>query len=164
MSDCPYIHRIDAYHDGAMGRSEADRMADHVLTCPACAERLRQLHAIGDAIASFPSDPLPALAKARLRRAVADAVDRGPARFAWELTGLAASVLVAASIWLATLPATASAEADAGGNWERAAATGGQSLTALSDARATTADARFANWVVSGLADDTASQQQGARP
>lgn len=163
MSDCPYIHRIDAYHDGAMGEHEADWTAEHLLTCPACAERLRQIRAIGDVITSSPSDPMPAMAKERLRQAVADAVDRGPTRFAWELTGLAASVLIAASIWLATLPATASAES---GNWERAAATGGRSLTTVSDARATSADARFASWVVSGLADDKSatSQQQGGQP
>ena len=100
MSDCPYIHRVDAYHDDAMDRVEADRMVEHLLTCPACAERLRQIRAIGNVVASFPSGPMPAVAKERLHRAVADAVDRGPARFAWELTGLAASVLIAASIWL----------------------------------------------------------------
>lgn len=160
MSECSYIDRVDAYHDGTMGVLEADWTAGHILTCPACAERLRQVRAIGRTVASFPADPMPSAAKDRLRHAVAGALDRGPTRFAWELTGLAASVLVAASIWLATLPANAEAGA---GTWERAAATGGQSLT-LSDARATTADARFASWVVSDLADETTSAKQEAQP
>lgn len=153
MTDCPYTDRIDAYHDQAMSLFEADWMAEHVRTCPACAQRLLQTRDISHAFDKFARDPMPADAKSRLQSAIQIAAQRGPARFAWEMTGIAATILVAASIWLATLPSSASAS-----DWERAAATGGRSITSINSDQQ---ESHLASWMVTSLSPaDSSSHQQ----
>ncbi|HZZ43512.1 MAG TPA: anti-sigma factor [Tepidisphaeraceae bacterium] len=149
-----HIDRIDAYHDAALNPSDMAWMKEHLRTCPPCADRLRQIEQISQLFADTAQDVMPFPAKSRLLSTVRAAVDRAPSRFAWEMTGIAASVLVAATIWLATVPSSA----QAGANWERAAATGGRSLQ-ITPSTTQPTETQFASWVVSDLSENQTQEQ-----
>jgi anti-sigma factor RsiW len=148
MTDCPHISNVDAYADGALGADAARAMAAHVRGCPACGERLRQTQSFRAALAAFPPSRLSDAALGRLHDAVADAWQRRQVRWAWQLTGLAAAVLVAAATWFATLPPATPAPQP---GWRQVAQTGGLSLQADDDALADARDVTFASWVVQNL-------------
>jgi hypothetical protein len=156
MTDCPHTNRVDAFYDLATGEHETQWIVDHVRACPACAQRLRQLREISTAFTEFVPDGMPRQSQADLRATVRRAADRAPARFAWEMTGLAASLLVAATIWIATVPASADAGTPA---WERAAITGGQSLVTPADS-SQSQDTAFASQIVSDLSADSTAQPE----
>jgi len=137
MTGCECESRLDAFHDGELGPADRAQVAGHVAKCPACAAVLQQMQRMslllgrgrGDVWADVSADEM-----ARLH----GAVDREIKRFRlqvdpsfWRtaalLSGLAASVLVVASAWLAETPpaqqATGPSAVALQPAWERVAMT-----------------------------------------
>ena len=151
MSECDFIRRIDAYCDGELSPAEEARVDAHIVTCPACAARVREIRFLGDLIASAGNVPgLSYTARGRLRLSAANGWERENVRWAWGISGIAAAVLIGASVWVATTPAATSTGGGAG-SWERVAAAGGKTTTVAEDAFADAQDARTASWIVSDL-------------
>lgn len=101
MKRCSYSDKIEAYHDGeldAPGRLEVER---HLAECAACAEELSELRGLSEAFAAVPDVHLSQMGRHRLRGRIDQVMTGGLMRTAWMLSGLAASVLVVGSLWLA---------------------------------------------------------------
>jgi anti-sigma factor RsiW len=74
MNDRIDPRELSAYHDNELPRDEAERVAAHVRTCPACQAELARLRAVSRAVQSLSFPRLPDAAMARL-----DAIDEGGA-------------------------------------------------------------------------------------
>ena len=100
MAHCPFIPWLAAYHDGeldAVRRADVERHLSFCGVCPPELARLRELSAW------FAADARPALlpiARLRLHRGVEAAMEKGLLRTAWALSGVAAAVLLAGSLWM----------------------------------------------------------------
>lgn len=120
---CPHLTPEDlvAWTDGELPAADAERVAAHVASCPACAREADLLRRTGDLVAGMPRDPAPAgfgdrvVAAARAESAAPTkrAPRRGAGRIldllvirTWTHAAAAAAVLVVAAggtLWLARL-------------------------------------------------------------
>ncbi|HEY8751834.1 MAG TPA: zf-HC2 domain-containing protein [Tepidisphaeraceae bacterium] len=100
MDTCQYENELDAYHDGELSDQRRVAFEQHLAACPLCASELEQMRRLTSLISSAPKRTLPAAARDDLY-ALAPAVGEGVyLRIAEWTTALAASVLIAASVWL----------------------------------------------------------------
>ncbi|HEX3704467.1 MAG TPA: anti-sigma factor [Vicinamibacterales bacterium] len=83
---------LGAYVDGELGPAESASVQEHLASCPACSQRLRDLEALGRVVRRAPYYPAPE----RLRAAVM-ATKKRP-RFTPSLLAWAATVVLAASL------------------------------------------------------------------
>jgi anti-sigma factor RsiW len=103
MSQCNYIDRIEAYHDGEIVGDERRAIESHLVTCDACAEQLRQLQSMSAILAAAPQARLSQIALHRLHHRLDAATDGGLLRLGWAMSGIAAGLLIVASIAMALL-------------------------------------------------------------
>ncbi len=144
---CPNIPQISAYHDGELSGARREQIEQHLRVCPQCAAELEELRRLSRQLAE--AAPRPALsieAARRLHDHVDELTDRSVLHFAEILSGLAAVVMLAASLWTAR-PASVAAEPAA--PWEQAIAMVPQDQTARSPIRTV-------EWFVSELSPDDA--------
>jgi anti-sigma factor RsiW len=145
---CPNIPQISAYHDGELAGEQREQIERHLRDCPQCAAELDELRRLSQQLAE--AAPRPALsleAARRLHDHVEELTDRSVLHFAEILSGLAAAVMLAASLWTAR-PASVAAEPVA--PWEQAIAMVPQDQTSRSPIRTV-------EWFVSELSPDDAS-------
>ncbi|HEY8666258.1 MAG TPA: zf-HC2 domain-containing protein [Tepidisphaeraceae bacterium] len=100
MNDCLTSEELSAFHDGELDERGRAVAAQHLAECPACARELARLAAMSQLFVQSPDVHLSQIATARLHRRVDAAMEQGLLRIAWTLSGLAASVLLAGSMWL----------------------------------------------------------------
>jgi anti-sigma factor RsiW len=100
MGTCQYETVVSAYHDSELGEGARASFEQHLSACPPCQNELQQLRRMSAFMKAAPSKHLSAQAKQDLY-ALAPAVGEGVyLRIAEWTTALAASVLIAASLWL----------------------------------------------------------------
>jgi hypothetical protein len=93
MSDHPAPNMLDAYHDGELPPVERAAIEGHLAGCDACIAKLNAIKAISE---TFAIAAVPGLSQISLDLLT----DRGLLRIARILTGLAACVVLAGSLWL----------------------------------------------------------------
>lgn len=54
---CPRLFEVEALRDGRLTGAEVTRFQSHVRACPACAQEMRALAELGDALRSAPASP-----------------------------------------------------------------------------------------------------------
>jgi anti-sigma factor RsiW len=106
MNPCPTEQTLAAFHDGEITTDEQRQLTLHLQWCQACAVRLQQLRQMSAFISSAAPDGLSQIAMRRLHVKLEDVIERGLVRWAWEVSGIAAAILLVGSIWLAQLSKT----------------------------------------------------------
>lgn len=106
MTSCPSIEKIEAYYDDELTGEARLSIERHLGECPECEAALTRLRAISSAFGA--QEPkLSQISRHRLHLKVDQllaegrTIERGLARIAWMLSGVAASVLLIGSAWLA---------------------------------------------------------------
>jgi anti-sigma factor RsiW len=147
MDPCPQIPSISAYHDGELSAERQGHVEQHLLECARCSAELASLKRLSARVAAdAPVTTLSPDAMRRFHRHVDQMTDRSLLRFAELLTGLAAAVLVAATLW-AFRPVSVSAEPVP--HWQQAAV-----MLLPEHTGASPSPIRTAEWLVTELAPD----------
>ena len=127
--------RLMAYLDGELSVAARREVESHLATCPACTAELKSLRELSSSFASYPFEDIRPDELSRLHAAIrhvaADEVDdQSIWRIGRTMGLIAASILVVAGTWLATLPAPSSPPPQGSPTtvaqsppWERAATT-----------------------------------------
>jgi anti-sigma factor RsiW len=100
MKNCEYEQKIEAYHDGELDADGRALVESHLALCAACAAHLNQLQAMSQLFATNELPRLSQISRHRLNRRVDAAMEQGLLRFAWAMSGIAASILLVGSAWL----------------------------------------------------------------
>jgi anti-sigma factor RsiW len=100
MANCEFENKIEAYHDGELNASDRALVESHLPQCGDCRRALAQLQAMSTLFASSEQPRLSQMSRYRLHQKVNAAMERGLLRFAWTMSGIAASVLLLGSAWL----------------------------------------------------------------
>lgn len=100
MHNCLSEQKLSAYHDGEIVADERAVLESHVAECAECRERLTQLRAISSLFDDAGRPGLSQISLRRLHHRLESLTDRGLIRLGWTLSGVAASLLVAGSVWL----------------------------------------------------------------
>jgi anti-sigma factor RsiW len=107
MTDHPTEQKLSAYHDGEIAGDEREMLAGHLAWCQVCLRQLEQLKQMSALVASSAPDGISQIALRRLHNKLDEVIDRGIerglVRFAWEVSGVAAAILLVGSVWLARL-------------------------------------------------------------
>ena len=108
QSDCSFMARVQACHDGALSLAEREPVAAHIAACPACSAELARLERLSALLALAKPAELNVfgvarararMASARLRRIVQDQRWRVVRVGEW-LTAAAAAVMLACGLAL----------------------------------------------------------------
>ena len=157
MDSCPQIPSISAYHDGELSVHRRVQVEQHLLECARCSSELASLKRLSARLAGeAPVATLSSDALRRFHRHVEQMTDRSLLRFAEMLTGVAAAVLVAATLW-AIRPIRATAEPVP--HWQQAAV-----MLLPEHTGASPSPIRTAEWLVSELAPDGEGIQPDSKP
>ena len=108
---CPTEQTLSAYHDDQLAADAHAEIARHAADCDPCARFLAELRNISGMFAASSPDGLSQVAWHRLHAKLDDVLERGLVRYAWEVSGIAAAILLAGSIWLTQLANPSSANA-----------------------------------------------------
>jgi anti-sigma factor RsiW len=103
MDNCPTEQNLSAYHDGELTTDDRAAMARHLAWCQACIRRMEQFKQMSVFITSGTPTGLSQIALRRLHNKLDEVIERGLVRFAWEVSGIAAAILLIGSVWLARL-------------------------------------------------------------
>jgi anti-sigma factor RsiW len=103
MDYCPTKQKLSAYHDGELTIDERAEMARHLAWCQACLSQIEQFKQMSAFIKSGTPGGLSQIALRRLHNKLDEVIERGLVRFAWEVSGIAAAILLIGSVWLARL-------------------------------------------------------------
>jgi anti-sigma factor RsiW len=104
---CEFNSKVDAFHDGELDAATMQQFEAHLATCAPCREELRALRAMSRWIEARRPDvgvSLSDAATSRLHAEVSGVMERSLTRLAGSFAAIAASVLIAATIGLMTLP------------------------------------------------------------
>ncbi len=108
--ECPFdAQHVDAYCDGELPPALEEEMHRHVFACAHCSAAVRQTAEIRDGIAAIETRRLPDDVRNRIHSNVAASWDGGTMRFLRYMSGIAAVILVGASIWVARMGSVAPA-------------------------------------------------------
>ena len=146
MNDRIDPRELSAYHDNELPRDEAERVAAHVRTCPACQAELARLRAVSGAVRSMSFPRLSDEVMARL-----DAIDQGGVwtplcRTAWHVCVAMAALFVVACAGLLHALSGPSPLSAPGREWEAVAVSFDEDWTAWEQP-----EVPVARWVVSDL-------------
>ena len=98
---CEQFHsQLHAYHDGELNAAAARELESHLSACASCAAELRSLRAMSQLMQSIPMAEMSADSLARLHTDANHAIDYSLLPLARSFVGIAASVLIAASVGL----------------------------------------------------------------
>lgn len=111
MNDCPKERAIEAYHDGELPPEQIPALEAHLAKCNPCQLIVQRIVVLSRLLSESTGPQLSQIARARVYRRVEAALDRGLVRLAWTFSGMAASVLLAGSLWLASAKQTPAAAA-----------------------------------------------------
>jgi anti-sigma factor RsiW len=113
MSSCEYTNRIEAYHDGEVVGDARAAIEAHLLSCNGCSAELARLDALSSLLAKSIQPKLSQMSLHRLHRQVDAAMDSGLLRLGWTMSGIAAGLLLVASVWMTRVKPAAPTEAAA---------------------------------------------------
>ena len=100
MTTCSYGSMVDAYHDGELTPESRISFEKHLTDCPPCQADLAQTRQLAAFIAAAPKRMLSAEARQSLLELAPMIGERAYLRIAEWTTALAASVLIAAGVWM----------------------------------------------------------------
>ena len=145
MDTCSYSMQLSAYHDGELSSSEREQLERHVAACPACAAELEQFRRLSALLDTAPRPRLSDESRRELYALAPQVEEAGYLRIAKWMTAMAASVMLAASVWVMSHQPGTQAFSDVPRAWEQDA------INPPTDA---SAEPRFAEFVVNGLSDN----------
>ena len=100
MDECREAERLGAYGDGELSDAARAGMEEHLARCPACRAELNRLRALSHMLAAADEPAMPPAAMKRFHKAV-DAMPMIELAHIAEVFGaVAASILLACSLWL----------------------------------------------------------------
>src|SRR5665213_934882 len=100
MSTCSFGSIVGAYHDGELPIDQRIAFEQHLVACPPCQADLVQTRQLAAFIAAAPKRILPPAMKQALFDLAPMIGERAYLRIAEWTTALAASVIIAASVWM----------------------------------------------------------------
>jgi anti-sigma factor RsiW len=104
MSRCEFDEQLGPYVDGELDAARAAALEGHLPACPPCARELAELRGLkrlfGAAASGAGAFSFPGAVRRRLHEHVDSLSDMGLLRIGRALSGIAACVLVAGSLWL----------------------------------------------------------------
>ena len=145
MESCSYSLQLSAYHDGELPRQQREALEQHVAECAACAAELEQYRRLSALLAAAPLPRLGGESRQQLYALAPQVEEAGYLRIAKWTTAMAASVMLAASVWVMSHQPGTQAFSNVPSAWEQDA------INPPTDA---SADPRFAELVVNGLSTD----------
>lgn len=145
MDTCPYSMQLSAYHDGEMPPGEREQFEGHLARCGACAAELDQFRRLSAILTGAPRPRLSAESREVLYSLAPQVEAAGYLRIAKWVTAMAASVMLAASVWVMSHQRGAQPFSDVPRAWEQDA------INPPTDA---STDTQFAQLVVNGLSDN----------
>jgi anti-sigma factor RsiW len=148
METCSHSLQLSAYHDGELSPPQREQFERHLAGCPACADELEQFRRLSALLDAAPRPRLGDDSRRELYALAPQVEEAGFLRIAKWTTALAASVMLAASVWVMSHQPGAQAFTDVPRAWEQDA------INPPSDA---SAEPRFAEFVVNGLSSDNGS-------
>lgn len=148
MDTCPYSLKLGVFHDGELPEEQQRELERHLAgACPMCLPELAQLRRLSALLESASWPRLSGHARQGLYRLAPNIADYTYLRIAKWTTGLAASVLLAASAWMVVHQHGTSPTGDAPQLWVQFAINPPES----SSAEAIGADTTFADWMMTNL-------------
>jgi anti-sigma factor RsiW len=97
---CPTEQALSAYHDGELSPADRAEMARHLVWCEACMQQLAQLKQMSGLLTSMSPEGLSQIAWHRLHAKLDEVLERGLVRWAWEVSAIAAAILLISSVCL----------------------------------------------------------------
>jgi anti-sigma factor RsiW len=110
----PTDQQLSAYHDGELPSDERSALAAHLAWCHACLKRIDQLTQMSSLLAGSSPNGISQIALRRLHAKLDEVMERGLIRWAWEVSGIAAAILIVGSIMLARMADPSSARTNTG--------------------------------------------------
>lgn len=110
-NDCPTPQQLSAFHDGELPSDVRAAIAGHLEFCDPCIGQLQSLRQMSGLFSAVAVDRLSQISWHRLHAKVDAMLERGLVRWAWEVSGIAAAILIAASVCLGQLSEPSSATA-----------------------------------------------------
>jgi anti-sigma factor RsiW len=98
--ECPYTGQIGAYLDGELDAAQRRALEAHLSACEACAREVAEVRSLKALFAAAEYPALAGRAVERLHDQAESLYERGTLRIARALSGLAACLLIAGSLWL----------------------------------------------------------------
>ena len=151
MSECEHASRLSAYHDGELPAASAAQMEEHLRGCRACGVQLEQLRALSRMLREVKRPGLPQGALERLHRKLDLLPGAGMRRMAEAVAAVAASILVACCIGLATISGAGESAAAMASEDELLAVSQQDTAT-----QATGGDEQLATWMIQELSGKNA--------
>lgn len=145
METCSYSLQLSAYHDGELPSQQRDALERHVADCAACAAELEQYRRLSALLAAAPLPRLGDESRQELYALAPQVEEAGYLRIAKWTTAMAASVMLAASVWVMSHQPGTQAFSNVPSAWEQDA------INPPTDA---SGDPRFAELVMNGLSTD----------
>ena len=145
MDTCSYGCQLSAYHDGELPSEQRERVERHLAGCAACAADLEQYRRLSTLLAAAPRPHLTSEKKQDLYALSPQVEEAGYLRIAKWTTAMAASVMLAASVWVMSHQQQTQPFSNVPSAWEQDA------INPPTDA---SGDPRFAEMVVKGLSTD----------
>jgi len=100
MDTCPNSIQVSAYHDGELSSAQRSAFEQHLATCPPCQTELADLGRLSAFIAGSPKRVMTPRVRQDLDALAPEVGQVVYLRIAEWTTALAASVLIAASVWI----------------------------------------------------------------
>jgi anti-sigma factor RsiW len=145
MDSCSYSTQLSVYHDGELAPADREQLERHLAECPVCAAELEQFRRLSAILDSAPRPRLSDDTRCELYALAPQVEEAGYLRIAKWTTAMAASVMLAASVWVMSHQPGTQAFSDVPRAWEQDA------INPPTDA---SAEPRFAEFVVNGLSSD----------
>ncbi|MGH7179658.1 MAG: anti-sigma factor family protein [Tepidisphaeraceae bacterium] len=118
MNQCPEILLVQQYHDGELAPDSAAGIVAHLQTCGECTSELAALRAASEMLGAIEPPRISMQVMGRLHDRIDTTLDRGVMRLAGSLIGVAAALLLVASLALRWINVASPRSPEA---WERAA-------------------------------------------
>jgi len=98
--ECPYTGQIGVYLDGELDADQRRALEAHLPSCAACSRETGEVRSLKALFAAAEYPALSGRAVERLHDQAESLYERGTLRIARALSGLAACLLIAGSLWL----------------------------------------------------------------
>jgi anti-sigma factor RsiW len=98
--NCEFESRLSAYYDGELSLAEQAAVESHLSSCGDCREALASMRKTSALFAASQPAGLSQIARHRLHRNIDRQMERSLVRLSWAMSGIAAAIVVAGTLWL----------------------------------------------------------------